>query len=113
MSFHQLVGRIVTKRYYQRSFIPFSEQQTTKIRTPKEKAADFFGLLGAFANWLVPITAILNMQKDANKVNPRMTSALFIYSIFFYTLGCYRTSEKLSFVFMPCYQCFCTTYTTR
>jgi len=54
-----------------------------KDRTPRERAADFFGLLGAIANWGVPLAAMANLERDPERLNPRMTSALFIYSIFF------------------------------
>jgi hypothetical protein len=45
----------------------------------------FVGLIGAVANWGIPAAAISHAisNKDASKIDPRMTSVLTVYSVLF------------------------------
>eukprot|EP01134_Creolimax_fragrantissima_P003597 CFRG3597T1 len=48
-----------------------------------DKLVKAVGLVGAVANWTIPIAALASMQKDASYVNPGMTGALLVYSSLF------------------------------
>jgi len=45
----------------------------------------FVGTVGAVANWGIPMAAILNIynERDPSLIDPKMTGALCVYSIFF------------------------------
>ncbi|KJE92747.1 hypothetical protein CAOG_03656 [Capsaspora owczarzaki ATCC 30864] len=41
------------------------------------------GMVGAFANWMIPVAAFASITDDPSRINPGMTSALAVYSLFF------------------------------
>lgn len=52
---------------------------------PGDRWVNFVGLVGAMANWAIPAAAISHIweNEDPTKIDPRMTSALSVYSLLF------------------------------
>eukprot|EP01097_Dermamoeba_algensis_P004759 TRINITY_DN3062_c0_g1_i1.p1 TRINITY_DN3062_c0_g1~~TRINITY_DN3062_c0_g1_i1.p1 ORF type:complete len:107 (+),score=22.76 TRINITY_DN3062_c0_g1_i1:96-416(+) len=48
-----------------------------------EKWTKTVGLVGAIANWGIPLATIANFKCDPSLINEKMTGALALYSLFF------------------------------
>eukprot|EP00124_Ichthyophonus_hoferi_P002709 Ihof_evm3s197 gene=Ihof_evmTU3s197 len=48
-----------------------------------DKLVKAVGLVGAIANWTIPLAAIANFNNDPALINPGMTGVLFFYSAMF------------------------------
>jgi len=51
----------------------------------RRKWTQFVGTIGALANWGIPLAALTNIynNQEPKQIDPRMTSALAVYSFFF------------------------------
>eukprot|EP01129_Flabellula_baltica_P001489 TRINITY_DN11408_c0_g1_i1.p1 TRINITY_DN11408_c0_g1~~TRINITY_DN11408_c0_g1_i1.p1 ORF type:complete len:137 (-),score=22.17 TRINITY_DN11408_c0_g1_i1:94-483(-) len=83
MSLIRFCQKNVTQKVASKSIRFIRQNSDAPVKSTREKLADFIGLVGAVANWGIPLATISLLGMDVEKVNPRMTSALFLYSIFF------------------------------
>jgi len=71
------------------------------MATRKARMAKIVGRVGALANWGIPLAAILHAWhgEDPRTIDPRMTSALCVYSVLFmrWALAIYPPNYALLF----------------
>jgi len=71
----------------------------------RRRWVQFVGTIGALANWTIPVAAISNVisGRDPSLIDPKMTSALCVYSIFFIRWS--LAIEPANYPLLVCHAC--------